>query len=420
MRDGYGIVAASVEKATMVKTGDSTGSRAPVYVVQFKVDDILAQPCGGHIPAKKGGKIELRLTVGYLGQIGPVEPLDLTTDEEKPVLETGMKFLLTIRYNKKNGVYEHAPGASAAQRIKRVTDEDKAFYGKVREIVALSESKSQVKEWRRLVVEAKPKSKLDARLRSVALDWLISRAIAHTSNTRHEPSKAARSEMKAELNGTFNALAAVWRKTTSSDDTSQLAKLDYCLAETRPAYKDSAERLDIWLRHLFGPIRAQGPGDVEHVVWSRCVQGSRILRDLRQRHSKFMGPFLVHELGSKNWPMSFRVHIAYELHTLYEYEILADPRVVDRALQSFYPGAIESANASDLRTLLFPFSKLSEDRNRLRLRVFRPTFAFEQLLGRALKRMQADGKKGDFNREAAILDLKELLEELKEAKKGKK
>jgi hypothetical protein len=63
MEQGYGVVAAIVEKATLVPPRKDYPT---CFDVRFKVHAVLAQPVtGGARPAKVGSRLELRVCVGY-------------------------------------------------------------------------------------------------------------------------------------------------------------------------------------------------------------------------------------------------------------------------------------------------------------------------------------------------------------------
>jgi hypothetical protein len=402
LEQGYGVIAAIVEKPSPLHSSET----------RFRVEEILAQSViGDRIPAKKGTTIDLHLSVGY-GMV-----IEDIRSGSADALAPGNKYILTVKYDKQSATYEHAPGASCAQRVTSFSPESRKFYRIIHEI-ARQPADRRVKRCRELVVNAKAGSFVDARLRSEALAWLARRA----KNSADKGATGRDVPTKSEGNETFDLLFRVWKDATVDYTMDELVELDYFLRAIRRSFDNSADRREVWLRRLFAPVPGEGSrDDIRTRVFERMRFGDSMLRDLAKEHPILVGSHLVKELKSNNWPMLFRIYIATVLHGLYEFQIIADPRW-DKALQTFYEKAIATADADDLDLLLRNLSPNTRDQRREEWRLFKPKFPLEARLQKALERMRAEEKKEKSEREvirATIRGIEELLQELKKAREAK-
>ncbi len=162
---GYGVIAAVIEKSSALPASE-------FYEIRFRVEEILAQSVvGERIPAKKGTIVVLRLHVGYGGQIDDVF---IGPGMVCPSLAPGTRYILTVKYDKRTGKYEHARGAAGAEKVTSVSPESRKFYRIIQDI-ASQPADTRVKRCRELVVRTKVDSVVEARLRSTRLAWLTGR-----------------------------------------------------------------------------------------------------------------------------------------------------------------------------------------------------------------------------------------------------
>lgn len=390
MEQGYGVVAAVIEKATRV----SPAKDYPTYFdVRFKVYEVLAQTVtGGPLPAKAGGTLNLRVSVGYACLVemwGGGRPLAV-----------GQKYLLTVKYNKKSGEYEHAYGAGAARMVEDFTPQSKTFFAKIHALARLSLTQ-RLKQCRDLV--SKPEA--DPELRSQALWWVRER-VWH-------------GEKDQERQETAKALLLAWNKPTGANSIDFLEELDYALRIVSFSFAESEEREDIWLAHIFAPIPVGPAKQQDEIARKRGAVAYWTLRDFGRTHPKKTGDRLMKELAKADWPVELSLRVAGCLQTIYEEEKEAEP-AWERALQSYYPRAIASADGWGLRCLTMNLLDHPHRNKSTMFRTFRPGPATERSLREALERMQKQARtmpQGEA--QVAIYDIEEVLEQLKSGQKGK-
>lgn len=414
MEQGYGVIAAVVEKATELPVSEKEKNVVRVYDVRFRVEEILAQSIvGGPLPARKGSTIDLRLAVGYGSEI---ENFCVFSTNGSEVLGEGKRYILTVKYNKKNRTYEHARGASAAHGVTSFDPDVRRFYRKIHEI-ADAPPDGRVKRCRQLLLEATAGSSMEAALRCAVLQWLLNRAEKSRDEGRVGPDRPTKSEVVE----TRRLLMRVWTNSTANYIIEDLIDLDYYCRAMVPSFDESAERREVWLKHLFAPIPGGAPADIRARVHERVDRGFFLLSDLAKKQPKLVGLYLVKELNSNNWPMLFRIYIAMQLRRLYEFETNVDP-LWEGALQTFYEKAIAVADAEGLSSLASAFSTKPHVSRRGKGRGFKARFSLEESLGKALQRMREEERKATATRQfikETIRKIEEVLQDLKKAKEAK-
>jgi hypothetical protein len=397
MEQGYGVVAAIVEKATLVPPRKDYPT---CFDVRFKVHAVLAQPVtGGALPAKVGNTLELRVSVGYGCLVETWGGAIFAKDEGGP-LAVGKKYLLTVKFNKKTGEYEHAYGTGAARLVKDFIPRSEIFFAKIHALAKLPLSQ-RLKQCRELVSE----SKADQDLRSQAVWWMRERVW--------------RGGDEQERKETAKSLLVAWNKPTGTNSIDFLDELDYALRIVSHSFKTSEQRENVWLAHIFAPFPVGPAEEFSLVAHKRGEVAHYKLNDFGRSHPKKIGDRLMKELAKADWPLELSFRVAGCLQTIYEQEKEASP-AWEQALQSYYPRAIASAGPWELRCLSMNLLNDS-DRNRSGIfHSFRPGPATERSLQQALKRMQRQARAlADEQAEVAIRDLEELLQQLNRRKKGK-
>ncbi len=410
LEDGYGVITAVIEKSSKVPS-------SMLYEIRFRVEEILAQPViGERVPAKKGTTIVLRLAIGYGGTI---EDAFIGPGMVGPALSPGTKYILKVKYDKRAGKYEHASGASCAERVTTVSPETTKLYRIIHEIASQPEDR-RVKRCRELVVKAKADSVVDARLRTEALQWLTRRVKDIDDRGPTAPGMVT----KAERDETLAVLLRVWKDSSGRYTIEELSELDYSLRSIRSSFVNSADRRQVWLTRLFAPIPGEGSrDDIRKRVNERMEDGHSVLSELAQKQPSVVGSYLVKELKTNNRPMLFRIYIATVLHGLYENQVFANP-LWEPALQTFYEKAIATADADDLYPLLSNLSPKTRNHRREEWRLFKPKFPLEEHLQKALERMRGEEKKATSGREVKVIQwtifgIEELLQKLKKAREAK-
>jgi hypothetical protein len=397
MEQGYGVIAAIVEKATLVPPRKDYPT---CFDVRFKVHALLAQPVTGDaLPAKVGSTLELRVSVGYGCLVEMWGGGKFAKDEGRP-LAVGKKFLLTVKYDKKTGEYEHAYGTGVAKLVADFTLQSKTFFGKIHALAKLPLAQ-RLKQCRELVSD----SKADPDLRSQALWWVRDRVWL-----------GAKEEERKE---TAKALLLAWNQPTGTNSIDFLDQLDYALRIVSRSFERSEERENVWLAHIFAPFPVGPAEEFSLVAHKRGEAAHWKLRDFRKSHPKKIANRLMKELAKADWPLELSFCVAGCLQTIYEEEKEPNP-AWERALQSYYPRAIGSADPWELRCLAMNLMKYP-DRDRSRMfRSFQPGPATEHSLQQALKRMQRQARDlADREAQVAIRDLEKLLQQLNRRIKGK-
>jgi hypothetical protein len=397
MDQGYGVIAAVITKTTAVPFKD--GAKYPTYYdVQFKVHEIYAQPItGDRFAVKKDNVFDLRIPVGYACLVedrwlGPSND----ADREDGPLAVGKKYILTLQYDPKEEVYQHAHGAGAARMVKEFTREEKTLIQSARELAA-TPLPDRLKKSRALVADSAADTNL--RLEALAvLRWRIWHDRADVD----------------ERKDTARVLLSIWNDKNNEESDYFIDCLDFALRITEPSFEKSTEREDVWLARIFAPINADQPKAREEIGRRRGDLAFFKLTGFGEAHPKKIGDRLVKELANSDWPLELTWRVAGALQTIYEQSPEAN-ETWERALQDYYPPAIDAADEWLLRLLVSNLEIRKHPHDSAEKRNFKPgprtVKAFEQALARM--RSEEDPEKRKEN-SAAIYHLEKLLKSLKE------
>jgi len=394
---GYGVVEAVVTSARPGKT--AIGATLSAYHVVFRVAGVVAEPVRRKLGLEAGEQFTLRLAVGYARQI---EELGRRTGTggtsataDKNPLASGTRYLLTVRA-REGGGFEHAPGAGAAERIKKLGSVRVRTIRAVREVAALPEAQRVV---RLRALAAAPKA--DQALRLIAFDALADRAVRGRADA-------------TENDATAEALMALWNDPQAELSGEMFVRLDAALCPVAgDEFTRSAQRRDAWLARVF----AAWPGEPAARAAALTERENTVLAgllDLARLHPKAVGERVVRELDAAAGPAQFRWRIAWVLQRMVQ-EFDAPRPEWTAALRQYYPRALAEADAWVLR-LLASSLRMGLRARPPAQRVFRPDAATVEATVAALERMgkERSGDRPDPNAASAVYELTRVVEGLAE------
>lgn len=381
LRQGYGVVWATVSKATLLPQKSVHPSYD--YQVAFTINDVLAQPTSGDaIPAKSGDVVTVPLPVGYSA---PIEDRENGTNGGGPNAERvggplapGTRYLLKIKYNPNTGSYEHAWGGGAAQQVKEFAAEEKALVVQTRALAALPPAEAHAKE--RLIV-ADPQ----------ASDALRSTALGELEAMFGFPPDATKT-LTAEQQIILDFLHHVWNDAHANCSYGLLEGIDWLLGSVEgDDWKASEERERVWLPRIFAPLVADKPGEDPSVGIQRSKDVDSLLYTLKtlgKARPATIGARIMVELPDPEWTLEFKARVAGILQEMYQTQESPNPAWATY-LQTFYPRTIETAPDSfALRWIAMMIQNgRKKDAFPDRKRDFNAGPATQEALTRALARM---------------------------------